>query len=116
VAIDPQKEQIEWVETKKLRKQATSDHKMVATEPVAEGYRVGLAASFANKGISAGDLVEVSTGSVPLRGWVVFHDDLKDGEAVLSKIFFDTLKLTRGDEILLRRVGRGLAATTLARG
>jgi hypothetical protein len=89
---------------------------MIARNILAGGYRVGLPGSYMDKGISTGDLVEISTGSIPLRGWVMFQNDLRDRDVGLSKIFFDTLKLSPGDVVLLRRVGRGLAASTLTEG
>jgi N-methylhydantoinase B len=116
VAIDPKTEQVDLAETKKLRKNAKPYYEMIARNVLAEGYRVGLPGSYKNKGISAGDLVEISTGSIPLRGWAVFQEELKGCDVSLSKIFFDTLKLNPGDAVLLRRVGRGLAANTITEG
>jgi hypothetical protein len=116
VVIDPKTNRINRVETKKLREDAKPHYEMIARNILAGGYRVGLPGSYMDKGISTGDLVEISTGSIPLRGWVMFQNDLRDRDVGLSKIFFDTLKLSPGDVVLLRRVGRGLAASTLTEG
>jgi N-methylhydantoinase B len=113
VVIDPKKGQIDFAETKKLRECTKPHHEMIARNMVAGGYYVGLPNSYMAEGINAGDLVEISTGSIPLRGWAIFHEELKGRDVLLSKIFFDTLRLNPGDVVLLRRVGRGLAANTI---
>jgi N-methylhydantoinase B len=116
VVIDPKTGRINLAETERLRASAKPYCELTARDILPEGYRVGLPASYANKGIRVEDLVEISTGSIPLRGWVIFQEELKDRDVSLSKIFFDTLKLHPGDAVLLRRVGAGLAADTLTEG
>ncbi len=89
---------------------------MKAAESASPGYRIFLPERYRSEGFADGDLAEVSAGVVPLRGWVGFQESLQEGQAAVSKIFLETLNLQPGDSVLVRRVGRGLARSTIVEG
>jgi N-methylhydantoinase B/oxoprolinase/acetone carboxylase alpha subunit len=113
VALDPETGEVDLERTRKRRAGRRGYLEMTATESSIPGYRIFLPERYRSEGFADGDLVEVSTGVVPLRGWAGFQETLQEGQAAVSKIFLETLNLQPGDSVLVRRVGRGLARSTI---
>jgi N-methylhydantoinase B len=116
VVIDPDSATINLDETEKLRKHRKPHYENTVKGSSGGGYSVVLPELYKDHGFNEGDLVEVTTGIVPLRGWVTFSKDLKLKEILLSHIYLETLNIKRGDKVYLRRVGRGLARDTITIG
>jgi len=109
VIIDPSTYRIDYSETNRIRQNKRSFFEFIVKNIVERGYKVILPEIYKGNGFSLGDLVEISTGIVPLRGWVTFDRKLKKNEIILSRVFTYTLNIDLGGEVFLRRVGRGLA-------
>jgi N-methylhydantoinase B/oxoprolinase/acetone carboxylase alpha subunit len=113
VKIDPLSVEIDFKETEKVRKTRSNYIELKIKDVIQDGYRVVLSDSYRNNGFDDDDLVEISTGIVPLRGWVAFREGLREEETLLSRIFLYTLNIQKGEKILCRRVGRALAKGTI---
>lgn len=113
VKIDPLSDEIDYKETEKIRKNRSNYIELTIKDVIRDGYKAVLSDFYRNNGFDEQDLVEISTGIVPLRGWVTFCGELKKDEILLSKIYVDTLNIQKGQRIMCRLVGRGLAKGTI---
>ena len=113
VVIDTDTGEIDIEKTRELRQKKHPHLEMKASEIIEDGYHIRIEKERREQEFGEGDLVEVSTGVVPLRGWLGYQDGLSAGEVSLSKIFCETLGIELGDTIQLRRVGKGLAKVTV---
>jgi N-methylhydantoinase B len=113
VVIDPDACEVNVQQTAELRATRNSYEEVEAVRVIEHGYCIGLPTSYREDGFDEGDLAEIFTGAVPLRGWVELQSDLAGGKVALSEIFFETLGIKPGDRIRLRRVGPGLSRVTV---
>lgn len=110
VMIDPILKKVDEQKTKELRKNKNSYNEAIVFDiSNSAGYQIVIPSEMDKSNIHDGDLIEIFSDSIHIRGWVKFSDLLLSNQIIIPRIMANTLKIEKGGQIYYRQVQKGLA-------